>query len=185
MKCFYFIIILILSSRILFSQQPESNYNSRIARYVQNKEYEPALKLIEELKKKFPQDSKLYFSAGEIYLNQEKFDEAILEYIKSIELQPEHFESIFGIGTCYFNKAAEMWIKENEIMDVNKYVKANDEAFEVLIKAILYMEKAYEIKPNDKFTIEILYNIYYKMRIKDPSYNSKYEDIRKKLKGND
>ena len=49
-----------------------------------------------------------------------------------------------------------MFTKANEIMDVKKYTEAIDEANAVYAKALPYMEKAHELKPDDVYTMRRL-----------------------------
>ena len=80
----------------------------------------------------------LYFAAGIIYLNQNKYDEAITELTKSIELKPDLYDTQYGLGAAYINKASEMFVKANEIMDVKKYRKQ-------LIRQMQFMQKHFHI----------------------------------------
>jgi hypothetical protein len=85
------------------------------------------------------------------------------------------------MGASHINKAADMIVKANEIMDVQKYSDAIDEANAVYEKALPYMEKAYELNPKDEYTMRSLQELYYRLRVKDPSLSAKYEEIKAKL----
>lgn len=156
-------------------------YLQLIDLYLKSNKPDEALKYIEIAKADDPENFSLYFAAGITFLNAEKYDEAIEELKKSIELQPDHFESYYGLGASYINKAAGMVVKANEIMDVQKYSDAIDEANAVYENALPYMEKAYELNPNDEYTMKSLQELYYRMRAKDPSLNAKYEEMKAKL----
>jgi tetratricopeptide (TPR) repeat protein len=121
--------------------------------YIKSSKNEEALKYIKVAKENDPSNYTLYFAAGIIYLNQNRFDDAITELSKSIELNSEIFDSQYGLGAAYINKASEMFVKANEIMDVKKYSDAIDLANTVYAKALPYMEKAYELKPDDVYTM--------------------------------
>jgi tetratricopeptide (TPR) repeat protein len=149
--------------------------------YLKSNRYEEALKYIKIAKEDDPDNFSLYFATGIMLLNQEKFDDAIVEFKKSIELKPDHFESYYGMGASHINKAADMVVKANEIMDVQKYSDAIDAANAVYEKALPYMEKAYELNPKDEYTMRSLQELYYRMRFKDPSLSAKYEEIKAKL----
>jgi hypothetical protein len=74
-----------------------------------------------------------------------------------------------------------MFVKANEIMDVNKYTAAIDVANDVYSKALPYMEKAYQLKPDDIYAMRSLQELYYRLRQKDPSLSPKYDEIKAKL----
>jgi tetratricopeptide (TPR) repeat protein len=149
--------------------------------YIKSNKNDEALKHIKIAKENDPNNYSLFFAAGIIYLNQDKFDEAITELTKSIELKSDLYDTQYGLGAAYINKASDMFLKANDIMDVNKYSAAIDEANAVYAKALPYMEKALELKPDDVYAMRSLQELYYRLRQKDPSLSAKYDDIKKKL----
>jgi len=149
--------------------------------YLKSNKYEEALSYIKVAKEADPSNYSLYLAAGLTYLNQGRNDESIPELVKAVELKPELFESQYGLGAAYINKAADMFVKANDIMDVKKYSVAIDEANVVYAKALPYMEKALELKPDDVFAMRSLQELYYRMKQLDPQYAPKYEAIKAKL----
>ena len=144
--------------------------------YIKSNKNVEALKYIKVAKENDPTNYTLYFAAGIMYLNENKFDDAITELTKSIELNPEIFDTQYGLGAAYINKASEMFVKANEIMDVKKYSDAIDQANAVYAKALPYMEKAYQLKPDDVYTMRSLQELYYRLKQTD-----KYTVIKAKL----
>ena len=149
--------------------------------YLKSNKYEEALNYIKVAKEADPSNYSLYLAAGLTYLNQGRNDESIPELIKAVELKPELFESQYGLGAAYINKAADMFVKANDIMDVKKYSAAIDEANIVYAKALPYMEKAHELKPEDVYAMRSLQELYYRMKQHDPQYAPKYDAIKAKL----
>ncbi len=149
--------------------------------YLKASRFEEALKYIKIAKEVDPSNYSLYFASGIMYLNQLKYDDAIRELSKSIELKSDLYETQYGLGAAYINKAADMFTKANEIMDVNKYSAAIDEANVVYAKALPYMEKANELRPDDVDALKGLQELYYRLKQKDPSLGVKYEAVRAKL----
>ena len=149
--------------------------------YIKGNKNEEALKNLKIAKEVEPNNYILYSVTGIIYLNQEKYDLAITELTKSIELKGDVFDSQYGLGAAYINKAADMFKKANDIVDVAKYNVAAEEANAVYTKALPYMEKAYELKPTDETTIRSLMSLYYRLKQKDPSYIPKYDAMKAKV----
>lgn len=149
--------------------------------YLKADKPDQAQKYIEIAKAADPNNYSLYFAAGIMNLNQNKFDEAITELTKSIEIKNDLYDTQYGLGAAYINKAADMFLKANDIMDVNKYTVAIEEANTVYAKALPYMERALELKPDDPYTLRSLQELYYRLKQKDPSLNAKYEEVRAKL----
>lgn len=123
-----------------------------------------------------PDNYSLHFAEGIIYLNEDRFDEAIERLSKSVELNPDFYDSQYGLGASYINKASDMFGKANDIMDVNEYNKAIDDAMAVFAKALPYMEKANELKPDDVFAMRSLRELYYRLKMTE-----KYDAIKAKL----
>jgi len=149
--------------------------------YIKSNKQDEALKYIEMAKVDDPSNFSIFYAAGIIYLNQGKYDEAIAELIKSVEIKPDAFDTQYGLGAAYINKAADMFLKANDIMDVKKYSDAIDEANAVYAKALPHMEKAYELNSEDIDTMRSLQELYYRLRQKDPALSPKYDAIKAKL----
>jgi len=144
--------------------------------YIKSGKHEEALKYLDVAKKDDPENFSLWFAEGIIYLNNNNFEEAIVDLTRSIELKSDLYDSQYGLGAAYINKASDMFVKANDIMDVNKYTTAIDEAMVVFSKALPYMEKAYELKPDDVFAMRSLKELYYRLKMTD-----KYDLIKAKL----
>jgi tetratricopeptide (TPR) repeat protein len=144
--------------------------------YIKSNKHAEALKYIKDAKESDPNNATLFFAAGIIYLNENKYDEAITELSKSTELKGDVFDTQYGLGAAYINKASEMFVKANEIMDVKKYTEAIDQANIVYAKALPYMERALELKPDDVYTMRSLKELYYRLKQTD-----KYNTLKAKL----
>jgi tetratricopeptide (TPR) repeat protein len=144
--------------------------------YIKGGKNAEAQKYIKVAKEADPGNYSLYFAAGIIFLNENKYDEAIPELSKSIELKGDVYDTQYGLGAAYINKAADMFKQANDIMDVKKYSEAIDAANSVYAKALPYMEKAYELKPDDVYTMRSLQELYYRLKMTD-----KYAVIKAKL----
>jgi len=123
-----------------------------------------------------PDNYSLHFAEGIIYLNEDRFDEAIERLTKSVELKSDFYDSQYGLGASYINKASDLFAKANDIMDVNEYNKAIDDAMVVFAKALPYMEKANELKPDDTFALRSLRELYYRLKMTE-----KYDAVKAKL----
>ncbi len=144
--------------------------------YIKSGKDAEALKYIATAKESDPSNYSLYFAAGIIYLNENKYDEAIAELKKSIELKGDLYDTQYATGVGYINKAADMFTKANDIMDVKLYTDAVDKANAVYAQALPYMEKALELKPDDTYAMDQLKQLYYRLKKMD-----KYNTMKAKL----
>ncbi len=104
------------------------------------------------------------------------YEEAERAYKKSIELDPKFFDAYFNVGVLYNNRAAFEYEKCNAIKADAEYMKCKKGADEIYLKAVPYFEKAHELRPDDKQTIEQLMKLYAKTNAQD-----KYQAMKDKL----
>ncbi|HEX2920492.1 MAG TPA: hypothetical protein VHO50_04925 [Bacteroidales bacterium] len=149
--------------------------------YINSGRNAEALKYMDQAKANDPQNPVLYHVSGILNLNMNNFDVAISEIQKSIDLKSDYWDTQYAMGVAYINKAADMFTKANEIVDMNVYSKTIDEANAIYAKALPFMEKAHELKPDDVDTLERLKELYYRLKQKDASLNAKYDEVRKKI----
>jgi hypothetical protein len=154
--------------------------------YIKSNKYDEAFKYIKIAKEQDPTNYSLYFASGIMYLNiadgmtksgakheeiQKEYDLALAELSKSIELKNDIYDLQYSMGVGYINKAADMFLKANDIMDVAKYQAAVDEANTVYSKALPYMEKALELKADDVYSLRSLKELYYRLKMTE-KYNA-------------
>jgi tetratricopeptide (TPR) repeat protein len=139
--------------------------------YIKSNKYDEAFKYIKVAKETDPGNYSLYFASGIMFLNQNKFDDAIIELSKAVELKGDVYDLQYAMGVAYINKAAAMFVKANDIMEVAKYTVAIDEANGVYAKALPSMEKALELKPDDVYALRSLKELYYRLKMTD-KYNA-------------
>jgi tetratricopeptide (TPR) repeat protein len=144
--------------------------------YIKGNKTDEALKYIKVAKETDPGNYSLFFAAGIIYLNKNMYDEAIVELTRSTEIKSDLYDTQYGLGAAYINKASAMFVKANEIMDVKKYTDAIEEANTVYAKALPFMEKALELKPDDVYAMRSLKELYYRLKQTD-----KYNAVKAKL----
>lgn len=106
MKKFIFTLYLCL----IFSQVFSLNYKKAINNNKANKkfyaeEYTKSEELHKENSIEYPEDSKIHFNLGDAYYKNEKYDEAIFEYQKSLKNKKlEKSDIFYNIGNAYFQK---------------------------------------------------------------------------------
>lgn len=128
--------------------------------YLRNNKFEEAKENLKLAIEKEPQNKQLYFSLGVVYDNLKEYDKAIVEYKNAIELDSLYFDAIFNLGALYFNKGVEMTNSANDIIDNTEYEAAKAEAEEVFRIGLPYLEKAYELNPEDQGAVASLTQLY-------------------------
>lgn len=151
--------------------------------YISNGQSEKALDYLAKAIEKEPNNTSFYFAQGSLYDKLGRLDEAKASYEKALEINPDFFDAWLNLGVQVFNKAVEMSKAANDI-PANKpkeYDAAIAAAFEQMNLSVPYFEKAHSIKPEDVYTMQVLKEVYYKLRGSHPEYNDKYNDIKAKL----
>jgi len=89
--------------------------------------------------------AKTPFMIGRSYFSQGKYDEAIIEFEKSIELDVNHTESYYYLGQCYLQKASIEYNNKNML----KFYRFCRKSYEASEKVIPQYEKMIEDNPED------------------------------------
>jgi len=91
-------------------------------------------------------------------------------------MEPEFYDAQYNLGVLYYNKAVKIYEEASKITDNTEFEKVSAQGNEVLLQAVPYMERASQLDPNDKFSLETLKTIYYRMKMTD-----KYNEVVSKL----
>lgn len=109
-----------------------------------------------------PDNDILYFTLAFMYDQTDRKDLAIENYEKALELKPESFETNFNLAGLHYNRGADL-IKQANEMDLKDYQKNGkalvDKSQEAFKKALPYLEKAHQLKPEDTIVLETLQTV--------------------------
>lgn len=136
--------------------------------------------MIEESLKADPTNYDLWFGRGRVYNAMKDYNECIKSFEKCAELRPNDFEPYFYTGYFIIEKANVLVeeLNANSGLSYEAYNAENDKINLVYAKAIPWLEKAYEIKPDDASTIGYLNNLCFRLRDMDgmmEKYNKYHE----------
>ena len=137
--------------------------------YLEKGETEKLLASLQEAVAADPENSNLYFLIGKSYDDLGDKVAAEESYKKAAELNPEFFEAFYNIGAIYVNKAAELQSEANDLPlnEVDKYNELTEQANKQLEKAVPYLEKSLELKPDDEPTLTALKEAYARLKMND------------------
>jgi hypothetical protein len=127
-------------------------------------------KLIESLLKaieKEPDNANMLFLLAQAYSNEGDDVNAEVYYKKSLEVKPDFFEAYYNIAAIYNNKASALIKEANELPleESEKYNKLIGEADGFLKQALPWLEKSYELKPDDVYTKHALKEAYTRLKM--------------------
>ena len=143
--------------------------NDYINLLLDTEKYENASTLIEGNLKVEKGSKLLYFLYG--YLKQQSGNNAtaILSFNKALETDQNYFDALYQLSVAYVNNANET-LARNESDKIGKYNA-------LINSAQLALQRANEINPNDKKTVQLLIDIYTRKNQTD-----KIQDLQRRLR---
>ncbi len=144
--------------------------------YMTSNQVDAALKMLAVAKAGDPENVSFQFAESSLYDRMGRYEEAEKAYKSCIEMDPNFFDATFNLAVLYFNKAVKIYEDASKISDNTEYEKVKVEGDNMLLKAIPYMEKAHEIDPSDRPSLETLKTIYYRLKM-----NDKYQKVIEEL----
>jgi len=85
------------------------------------------------------------FMIGMSYFSQGEYDKAIIEFEKSIELDPDHAESYYYLGLCYVQKGIIQYNNKN----ISAYISLFRKAYKISNQTIPLYEQIIKDNPED------------------------------------
>ena len=135
---------------------------------------------IEAMAQKFTDQPVYYFILGTIYGNRESsiydLEKALGYYESAIAESPQYADAYYNAGALLIDKASEIYQSANdkdpsEYSNFNAYLKATDamteEAKGFDQRALPYVEKTYELLPDDPAVKQALRGIYTRLKMND------------------
>ena len=136
-----------------------------------------------------PDNADLWFARGQVFFKLKNFDECITSFLKINDLKPNDYDTNFYLGYFFMAKGDEANRAFNARLDsINsqeEYQAGLKEVNAAYIKALPWLEKAMELKPDSVDCAEYLKGLCFRLRNEDgvmDKYN-KYNALYKKLKG--
>jgi tetratricopeptide (TPR) repeat protein len=136
-----------------------------------------------------PDNADLWFARGQLFFKLKNFDECIVSFEKINELKPNDYDTHFFLGYFYMAKGDEVNRVFNARLDsINsqeEYQAGLKEVNAAYMKALPWLERAIELKPESVDCAEYLKGLCFRLRNEEgimEKYN-KYNALYKKLKG--
>jgi tetratricopeptide (TPR) repeat protein len=145
--------------------------------YLTSNQGDEALKLLNVAKASDPQNVSYTFAEATLYDKMGRFEDAERSYKACMDINPNYFDAAYNLGVLYFNKAVKIYEEASKVTDNTAYEKVKKEGDDVLLQAVPYMQKAHEIDPKDRASLETLKTIFYRLKM-DDQYNQVVQEIK-------
>lgn len=147
--------------------------------YLNAGKVDDAMKYLNMALSEDPKNASYHFAKGTLYEKLQNLDEAIACYEKAIEYKEDYFDAYYNLGAMYFNLGVKQIDVANAVPSnqPDKYEEEKNKADLQFKKSIPFLEKALEINPTDRGTMESLKTLYYRLKMMD-----KHAEMVEKLK---
>lgn len=130
---------------------------------INHNQYDEAQSLIASAIADNPSSADLYNLMGFIYEQKKDDENALINYRKATELDPNYAPAQFNAGACIVRKAAALQEKINKLTGAEYQSARENELIPLYKEALPYIEKAYELDPTDSSAKRVLSNLYYQL----------------------
>jgi tetratricopeptide (TPR) repeat protein len=137
--------------------------------------------LINKAQEKEKENINLYIVEGDLLDKLNDTEGASKCYNKAIEIAPDNFFGYYKIGLLHFNKGAKYSEQAIQEKDNKEYEKLLDLADNELKGSLPFLEKAYELNPDEISTIQALKEINFRFRMENDTYKQNAEKYSKLL----
>ncbi|MFT4600306.1 MAG: tetratricopeptide (TPR) repeat protein [Arenicella sp.] len=135
--------------------------------YIVRDEKKKALEIANTLTELKPNVLIYEVTRGTILQNLNRQAEAVISFTKCLKLDNQNYTANYGLGSIYYNWAADKFALSNEEEDPEVYKKLEAEAQKMMEKALPFLEKTYLSDNKDTTTIKALKTCYMKLGMMD------------------
>jgi tetratricopeptide (TPR) repeat protein len=137
--------------------------------YLDSKEYEKALSVLNLAIEKDPNNTVYYYVKGFILQTEVEDNEgALAAYGKAVEIDPENFDCWFMSGVVWYDQGKAALDQMNQLgmskADQKKYDELKTVKNEKFEKSLPFFEKAHELNAEDLETVKALWEVYRQLR---------------------
>jgi len=149
--------------------------------YLSRGENNKTLEYLEQAVARDPNNPNLLFAQGKVLDELGEPEKSHIAYDAAIAADPTYFDPYFNKAVLYYNGAVKLMEEVDKIKDIKEYDAGLVIVYEEFAKAIPFLEKAHEIRPDEKQTMETLSSLYFRLRTKFPELEVKYHEMNKKM----
>jgi tetratricopeptide (TPR) repeat protein len=137
--------------------------------------------LITKAQEKEKENINLYIVEGDLRERLDDMEGAAKCYNKAMEINPKDFFGYYKLGLLYFNVGAKYSEQAVNEKDNKEYERLLVLADSELKKALPFLEKAFELNPNEISTVQALKQINFRFRMENDTYKENAEKFTKLL----
>ncbi len=161
-----------------YKAEPDSivNITDLIDVYERTKNTDKAMALTHDAVAKEPNNKLFRYAYGVFLLKQDKYSEAIEQFQKAVQIDPNYGDAVYNLGVSYLNwgvaqkkESDEKAEAEQKRVGRNKQVKTDDSYRDKFKQALPYLEKSAELRSDDAALWQQLGRLYAILNMSDKS----------------
>lgn len=138
-----------------------------VNRYVENTRMEEALCTLDSAIEAAPGNYNFHWARGLVCRRMDNYEDAIFSFKKAVELAPDKALLYDHLGISYYNIGIDLRESALNIMDNLQYQQAREAYMGKFREALKWLERSYELDPENEETIARLYQLYEQLQMKE------------------
>lgn len=157
----------VLSDGIERYDENEGLYLLLVDLLYKNNKIEDAIDVLDQAITDYPEKHVYPYTKGLIYQKTENYTSAIESYNSAIELDAEHVLTYINIATCFYNIGVEIEGNAMRINNNTMVIQERARSAQAFEDAVTWLNKAYDLKPEDHVLTEKIYQLYQSLKINE------------------
>ena len=160
------------SEEIMMHGLEQFQYRDTMVMYVVNhlvrqEQPERAIEVLDQAIEAREDYFRFYWARALVYEEMELYDEAIQSLLKAAALSEDRPELYYHLGVLYYNIGIDLRKSALSITENSAYREARETYLAKFREAVRWLERSYELDPQDEKTISRLHQLYNQLQMKE------------------
>lgn len=134
---------------------------------VEKKRLNEALDMLDLALFNHPENYKFLWAKGLIYRRMGSRDDAIVSFQEAIKYSPDNPILFYHLGVTHYNIGIDLRESALKVSDSREYRRIREQYRAQFEEAVIWLEKSYELDPENDKTVAKLYQLYYQLQMKE------------------
>jgi tetratricopeptide (TPR) repeat protein len=162
----------IRSEEIMMQSLEQFRYRDTLVMYVVNHQVrqgqmETAIEVLDRAIESRPDYYRFHWAQALVYEEMDRYDEAVNSLLNASELSQDRPELYYHLGVLYYNIGIDMRESAFSISENSAYMEARKEYLAKFREAVRWLERSYELDPQNQKTIARLHQLYNQLQMKE------------------
>ena len=164
------------SEKIMMHSLEQYQYRDTLVMYVVNFQVREgntdlAIEVLDKSIEARPENYRFLWARGLVYEEMNRYDDAIQSFLQATELSEDNPELYYHLGVGYYNIGIELRESALNITENAAYRKAREKYQEKFREAVRWLERSYELDPENQNTVTRLHQLYRQLQMTEKQKN--------------